>query len=38
MIEIIRDSEGVLLYEGAVRNGKPYGAGTAYFSDGTIYI
>ena len=37
MLEVIRDEAGVLLYEGATRNGKPFGAGTAYYCDGTIY-
>ena len=30
-------SDGKKLYEGETRKGKPYGAGKAYYPDGTVY-
>ena len=33
----IFDEGGCLLYEGYVKNGKPFGAGTVYYPDGHIY-
>lgn len=35
--EKIYDEQGVLLYEGFTRKGKPYGAGIVYYPDGTIF-
>ena len=34
---VLKDEEGNILYRGILHNGKPSGAGTAYFPDGGIY-
>ena len=33
----LKDSEGILLYEGHTVFNKPYGLGKTFFSDGTVY-
>ena len=35
--DVITNDNGILLYEGFVRNGKPYGAGTVFFPNGVVY-
>ena len=35
--EKIYSDDGVLLYDGSTLGGKPYGPGTAYWPDGTVY-
>ena len=34
---VLRDTEGRKLYAGALKHGKPYGYGTAYYAGGGIY-